>query len=205
MDSQFWDIYRDIRSLKPATSCSSRLANDSLRRPERSFSTWASLSFALSMRVDDPTLAIVAIRRRLVSFSGTIVSMTLQRPLNSSISATSLSISGVIVMCLISCMTNIHSYPFPPISPKWRQPLSPIRKSYERGCQEKNSALLPCKGKLSHLHPARRCWLAAYFLSVTQSVAGYISWVSCRDGGSTPSAREAAAWSNCWLRITCQP
>jgi hypothetical protein len=32
-----------------------------------------------------------------------------------------------------------------------------IRKSYERGCQEKNSPLLPCVGKLFDLHPAR-CW-----------------------------------------------
>ena len=32
------------------------------------------------MRVDEPTLSIVAMRRRLVSFSGTKVSMTFQRP-----------------------------------------------------------------------------------------------------------------------------
>jgi len=56
------------------------------------------------MRVDDPTLSIVAIRRRLVSLSGARVSMTFQRPLNSSMSATSLRTSGVIVMFLISCM-----------------------------------------------------------------------------------------------------
>jgi len=68
------------------------------------------------MRVDDPTLSIVAMRRRLVSLSGAKVSMTFQRPLNSSISAMSLRISGVIVMFLISCMGAIsiftHLYPF---------------------------------------------------------------------------------------------
>jgi hypothetical protein len=51
-----------------------------------------------------PTLSIVAIRRRVVSFSGARVSMTFQRPLNSSISAMSLRISGVIVMFLMLCM-----------------------------------------------------------------------------------------------------
>jgi hypothetical protein len=70
-------------------------------RPERSFSTSASVSLAPSMRVDDPTLSMVAIRRRLVSFSGVSVSMTVQRPLNSSISAISLRIPVVIVMSLI--------------------------------------------------------------------------------------------------------
>jgi hypothetical protein len=40
----------------------------SFRRPEISFSTSASLSLAPSMRVDEPTLSIVATRRRLVSF-----------------------------------------------------------------------------------------------------------------------------------------
>jgi hypothetical protein len=78
-------------------------------------------------------------------------------------------------------------------------PLSPtvvsefeFQRSYERGCQEKNSPLLPCEGKLFALHPAQRCGLAAYFLSVTQPVAGFVFSVSCRDGGSTLLAREAA-------------
>jgi hypothetical protein len=66
----------------------------------------------LSGLVDDPTLSMVAIRRGLVSFSGASVSMTVQRPLNSSISAMSLRISGVIVMFFISCMTDIHFHPF---------------------------------------------------------------------------------------------
>jgi hypothetical protein len=55
---------------------------------------------------------MVAFRRRLVNLSGASVSMTVQRPLNSSISAMSLSISGVIVMFLISCMSDIHFHPF---------------------------------------------------------------------------------------------
>ena|ERR1035438_1769534 len=63
-------------------------------------------------------------------------------------------------------------------------PASTIRPSYERGCQEKNSPLLPCEGKLFGLHPARcrflrGCRLAAYILSVPRPVAGYISSVSC--------------------------
>jgi len=62
------------------------------------------------MRVDDLTLSMVAIRRRLVSFSGASVSMTVQRPLNSSISAMSLSIAGVIVMFLIR-WPIIHFHP----------------------------------------------------------------------------------------------
>jgi hypothetical protein len=56
--------------------------------------------------------------------------------------------------------------------------------SYERGCQEKNSPLLPCEGTLFALHPAqslglRCCELVAYILSVPRSVAGYMSSVSC--------------------------
>jgi hypothetical protein len=67
-----------------------------------------------------------------------------------------------------------------------------VSTSYERGCQEKNSPSLPPRGRLSDLHPAQRCGLAANLLSLTRAVAGYISSVSCSDGGSTPSAREAA-------------
>jgi hypothetical protein len=63
--------------------------------------------------------------------------------------------------------------------------------SYERGCQEKDSPLLPCEGKLFALHPAQRCGLAAYFLSVTQPVAVFVFSVSFCDGVSTPSAPEA--------------
>lgn len=37
---------------------------------------------------------------------------TVQRPLNSSISAMSLSISGVMLIILISCIINIHFHPF---------------------------------------------------------------------------------------------
>jgi hypothetical protein len=38
--------------------------------------------------------------------------MTVQRPLNSSISAMSLRISGVIVMFLMPCMADTHFHPF---------------------------------------------------------------------------------------------
>src|SRR5689334_13416864 len=84
------------------------------------------------MRVDDPTLSMVAFRRRLVSLSGASVSMTVQRPLNSSISAMSLSISGVIVMFLISCMSDIHFHPF--ISDSYPDshfyPISPVSLAF---------------------------------------------------------------------------
>src|ERR1017187_2590021 len=77
--------------------------------------------------------------------------------------------------------------------------------SYGRGCQEKNSPFLPPGGgRLSDLHPAQRCGLAAYFLSLTRAVAGYISSVSCSDAGSTPSAREATQ-AEVLAEVTCQP
>ena len=66
-----------------------------------------------------------------------------------------------------------------------------VKLSYERGCQEKNSPLLPYEGKLFALHPAQSCGLSAYFLSLTRAVSGYIPSVSCSDAGSTPSVREA--------------
>jgi hypothetical protein len=61
------------------------------------------------------TLSIVAMRLRLVSFSGASDSITFQGPLNSSISAMSFRISGVIVTFLISCARiSIYTrlYPF---------------------------------------------------------------------------------------------
>src|SRR6266481_9437566 len=70
------------------------------------------------MRVDDPMLSIVATRLRLVSLSGARVCIAFQRPLNSSISAISFRISGVIVMFLISCMIG---YPFLPIFTRFLQ------------------------------------------------------------------------------------
>ena len=74
----------------------------------------------------------------------------------------------------------------------------PCKPSYERGCQENSSPFLPYKGRLfDGLHPAqwwfrRGCGRAAYFLSVPVPWAGLVSWVSCSDGGSTHSARDAA-------------
>ena|ERR1035437_1471961 len=59
--------------------------------------------------------------------------------------------------------------------------------SYERGCQAKKPLLLPRKGKLFGLHPAR-CWR----LGVTRPVAVMSRRFHVSDGGSTPSAREAA-------------
>lgn len=62
--------------------------------------------------------AVCAIRLRLVSFSGARDSITFQRPLNSSISAMSFRISGVIVMSLIpwvwiSIYTHFHPIAIP--------------------------------------------------------------------------------------------
>src|SRR6266852_5706667 len=68
------------------------------------------------MRVEDPMLSIVAMRLRLVSLSGARVSIAFQRPLNSSISAMSFRISGVMVMFFISCMIG---YPFLSISTRF--------------------------------------------------------------------------------------
>ena len=66
------------------------------------------------MRVEEPTLSIVAIRLKLVSFSGASDSITYQRPLNSSISAMSFRISGVIVMFLISwARISIYTHFYP--------------------------------------------------------------------------------------------
>src|SRR5262249_12642008 len=95
--------------------------------PESSFSTSRSLSFAPSIRVEDPTLSIVAIRLRLVSFSGASDSITFQRPLNSSISAMSFRISGVIVMLLILWVRiSIYTHCYPIRHKGKRYPFLPI-------------------------------------------------------------------------------
>src|ERR1700687_4326990 len=65
-------------------------------------------------------------------------------------------------------------------------------------------------GRLSDMHPAQRCGLDAYFLSLTRAVAGYIPSVSLSDAGSTPSAREATqaevlARGNVPTMILCGP
>jgi hypothetical protein len=59
--------------------------------------------------------------------------MTVQRPLNSSISAMSLRISGVIVMLVMRCLADIHFHPFiavlHPIQANIRfYPFSPIQR-----------------------------------------------------------------------------
>jgi len=66
------------------------------RRPSRS-STYRSVSFESSIRVEDPTLSIVATLRREVSFSGERLRIMRHYPLNSSSSAINRSISGVMV------------------------------------------------------------------------------------------------------------
>src|SRR6266404_7898620 len=132
MDSKLSRIM-SMASAYPATSCSSRLANDLAFTPESSFSTSRSLSFAPSIRVEEPTLSIVAIRLRLESFSGASDSITFQRPLNSSISAMSFRISGVIVMFLISwgrisIYTHFHPIPTQRARNIHLHPFTPIRK-----------------------------------------------------------------------------
>jgi hypothetical protein len=79
-----------------------------------------SLSFAPSIRVEDPTLSIVAIRLRVVSVLGARDSITFQRPLNSSISAMSFRISGVMVMFLISWVRISIYTQFHPIYDQWQ-------------------------------------------------------------------------------------
>jgi hypothetical protein len=66
---------------------------------------------------------------------------------------------------------------------------------------------LPCsllRGRLFDLHPAQRCGLAAYFLSLTPASCGLYLHGFMSDGGSTPSARELRK-QGCWLDLTCQP
>src|ERR1017187_5250754 len=71
--------------------------------------------------------------------------------------------------------------------------------SYERGCQGKKSPLLPCAGKLFALHPARcrrslrGCRRTMLILEHDQAWCRLcLHFVSCCDGGSTPSVCEAA-------------
>src|ERR1017187_7118539 len=59
--------------------------------------------------------------------------------------------------------------------------------SYERGCQARKLPPAPRKGKLFGLHPAR-----CLRLGVTRPVAVISRRFHVSDGGSTPSAREAA-------------
>jgi len=93
-----------------------------------------SLSFAPSIRVEEPTLSIVAIRLRLVSFSGASDSITFQRPLNSSISAMSLRISGVMVTFLISWVRiSIYTH-FYPVPNQW-QALSILTRLHPFACE----------------------------------------------------------------------
>ena len=73
----------------PATSCSSRVAKDSISTSESSRSTSRSLSMAPSIQVEEPMLSMVATRRRRESRSGAIRPMACQTPLNSSMSAIS--------------------------------------------------------------------------------------------------------------------
>jgi len=65
-------------------------------RPSKS-STWRSVSFEPSMRVEEPTLSMVATSRSEVSFSGERLRIMRHCPLNSSSSAMSRRISGVML------------------------------------------------------------------------------------------------------------
>ena len=116
-----------MASAQPATFCSSRLANDFAFTPESSFFTSRSLSFAPSIRVEEPTHSTVAIRLRLLSFSGANDSITFQRPLNSSIFADELQdfrrdgdvpdLVAAVHLCPIFTrfQSNGNLYPFVPV------------------------------------------------------------------------------------------
>jgi len=67
---------------------------------ESNFSTCSSLSFAPSIRVEEPTLSIVAIRRRLPRRSGATSCVACHRPLKSSNSLMHFRMPGVIVTVL---------------------------------------------------------------------------------------------------------
>lgn len=73
-----------------------RALRATMRRFESNLSTSRSVSFAPSMRVDEPMLSIVATCRNLESRFGAIRPNARQAPLNSSISAISDKIWGVI-------------------------------------------------------------------------------------------------------------
>ena len=102
---------RSIVSAYPATSCSSRVLKDRIEiARDSSVSTSASESFAPSMRVDEPTLSIVATLRSALRRSGESVLSASHLPLNSSISAISFTRSGPNVS-LGSFMAGARSYP----------------------------------------------------------------------------------------------
>src|ERR1035437_2177000 len=84
-----------MTSAYPATSCSSRVAKDLISRLASRRSTSRSDSLLPSMRVEKPMLSMVATRRRALRRSGARVPSARHAPLNSSISAMSMSTSGV--------------------------------------------------------------------------------------------------------------
>src|SRR5207302_923096 len=79
----------------PATSCSSRVLNEPRSRLDRRISTSRSVSLAPSIRVEAPTDSTVVIWRNVARRSGARVPSAFHSPLNSSISPTRRSRSGV--------------------------------------------------------------------------------------------------------------
>ena len=106
----------------PATSCSSRVRNDSVSSPLKRFSTSRSLSLAPSIRVEEPMLSMVATRLSDRSRSGLMLSTARHSPLNSSIDAIRRSISlegwmwGGSMAHSKHTSISIHFHPFPSIS-----------------------------------------------------------------------------------------
>ena len=78
------------------TSCSSRVSNFLISSLPNRCSTSRLLSLLPSMRVEEPMLSIVAMRRRAFNRSSAKVPRARQAPLNSSISDSKASNSGVI-------------------------------------------------------------------------------------------------------------
>lgn len=110
--------------------CSSRVAKVWMERFASRLSTSRSERLLPSMRVEDPTLSMVATRRRAVSRSGASVPNAFHAPLNSSIWAMSRSISGV--------MFRVSTVTIPTNSPKnihFVKPIiHPISSEAGRGC-----------------------------------------------------------------------
>ena len=89
-----------ISSAYPATSCSSRVAKVLICRFDSKPATSRSDRLPPSIRVDEPTLSMVATRRSADRRSGASVPKARHAPLNSSIVAIRRRISGVI--CRVS-------------------------------------------------------------------------------------------------------
>ena len=89
------------------------MAKDLIARFDSNNSTSRSDSLLPSMRVDEPILSMVATRRRADSRAGASVPKARQAPLNSSILAMRLRISGVIWMVSALSINQYYTHLHP--------------------------------------------------------------------------------------------